>query len=226
MAAAATAIGTLFPDGLDNPHSCSATAVASADGDVVMTAAHCVSGDGTGLVFVPGYDEGRTPFGTWQVTGAYAPPGWLSGTAEDDDVAFLTVAPHVADGVTTTLQQTVGAVRIGPAPADGTRVTLTAYNIGLDDQPVRCSTRVRDADQQPTIDCHGFSGGSSGTAWLAEDAGVVTAVGLIGGRHQGGCEEYTSYSPPFGDDVTATLQRVETTTGGSDSLPDPPDDGC
>lgn len=219
------AVGALFTGGLAQPHSCTATVVASARGDVVMTAAHCVSGTGTGLTFVPGYDAGATPFGVWAVTGAYAPTGWLAGADEDDDVAFLTVAPQSRGGAVVTVQQVTGAVTLESGVSDGERVTVIAYDDGIDDAPVRCTAPVRDTVDHPTIDCHGFVAGSSGSAWTLVRGGTTVAVGLIGGHQQGGCEEQTSYSPTLGPDVTAALAAA----GRGDApqtLPNPPDDGC
>lgn len=219
------AVGALFTSGLSQPHSCTATVVASTGGDVVMTAAHCVSGTGVGLTFVPGYDAGATPFGVWAVTGAYAPTGWLAGADEDDDVAFLTVAPRSRVGAVVTVQQVTGAVTLDSGIADGERVTVTAYDDGIDDAPVRCTAPVRDTAAHPTIDCHGFVAGSSGSAWTLVRGGTTVAVGLIGGHHQGGCEEQTSYSPTFGPDAAAALAAAGR-GGASPTLPNPPDDGC
>ena len=48
---------------------CSGTATSSANGDVVTTAGHCVNeGPGafvTNFAFVPAYDNGAAPYGTW-----------------------------------------------------------------------------------------------------------------------------------------------------------------
>ena len=58
------AVGALFTTsaGKLGRHFCTATVVNSPAGDLVITAAHCVSGT-SGVVFVPGYDNGTTPYG-------------------------------------------------------------------------------------------------------------------------------------------------------------------
>lgn len=62
--------------------SCSGTAVTSANKSVVLTAGHCVKMNGafhTNWVFVPGYDRGSRPFGTWAATRLLTTPQWNAG---------------------------------------------------------------------------------------------------------------------------------------------------
>jgi hypothetical protein len=81
---------------LDNEkYACSGSAVASQNQDVVMTAAHCVS-DGAGhwathWTFVPGYANGREPYGSYPAQTYYVPAQWSAGADEEDDVAFVVV---------------------------------------------------------------------------------------------------------------------------------------
>ena len=71
------AVGALFTTsaGKLGRHFCTASVVNSPDGDLVITAAHCVSGT-SGIVFVPGYDRGATPYGMWTVSKIYADQSW------------------------------------------------------------------------------------------------------------------------------------------------------
>jgi len=82
-------------DGTD--YSCSGSTVASANADVVATAAHCVSdGEGgwaTHWIFVPGYDGGREPYGVYPARAFFAASQWQHGADENDDVAFVAVGP-------------------------------------------------------------------------------------------------------------------------------------
>jgi hypothetical protein len=68
------AVGALFgltARGTLGSHFCTATVVDSPRGDVVVTAAHCVSGWKAGsLAFVPGYRDGAAPRGIWNVAAA------------------------------------------------------------------------------------------------------------------------------------------------------------
>src|SRR5579859_3244814 len=66
-------VGALFPadaTGLRTGcgHFCTASVVHSPSGDLAVTAAHCVTGGTSPVVFVPGYHDGIAPYGTWQVT--------------------------------------------------------------------------------------------------------------------------------------------------------------
>ena len=64
-------VGALFQGAWQsNPHFCSASVVDSPSGDVIATAAHCLSGNGQDLEFVPMYHDGQAPYGAWDVTSA------------------------------------------------------------------------------------------------------------------------------------------------------------
>ncbi|HET9971168.1 MAG TPA: trypsin-like serine protease [Streptosporangiaceae bacterium] len=64
------AVGTLFTraSGQLGQHFCTASVVDSPAGDLVMTAAHCMTGASGAVAFVPGYNHGSTPYGVWTVT--------------------------------------------------------------------------------------------------------------------------------------------------------------
>ncbi|MFD0659517.1 trypsin-like serine peptidase [Thermocatellispora tengchongensis] len=83
--------------------SCSGTAVTSANESVVMTAGHCVKLNGAfhrNWVFVPAFDDGRRPFGTWVATWLMTTPQWNAREDINFDVAAAVVAP--LDGRTLT----------------------------------------------------------------------------------------------------------------------------
>lgn len=76
--------------------SCSGTAVTSANESVVMTAGHCVRLNGAAhrnWVFVPGFDRGRRPFGTWVATRLLTTQQWNAREDINFDVAAAVVAP-------------------------------------------------------------------------------------------------------------------------------------
>ena len=57
-------VGALFQGAWQsNPHFCSASVVDSPSGDVIATAAHCLSGNGQDLEFVPMYHDGQVRTG-------------------------------------------------------------------------------------------------------------------------------------------------------------------
>ncbi|MFJ5232188.1 trypsin-like serine peptidase [Kitasatospora sp. NPDC088391] len=199
---AADRVGQLFLDGLDGARFCTASVVHGGSGSLLITAAHCVAPRGvpvSGLVFAPGYRDGRAPYGSWPVTGVKVDPHW--GTGEDDeryDVAFLTV--DRLDG--RRIEDVLGAERFSTDGGDA-EVTVTGYpNAGT--APVTCRTRAVTAGENGRrFDCAGFPDGTSGSPWVTGDGRVV---GVIGGYQEGGDTADTSYSPVF-DERTAELYR-------------------
>jgi len=135
-------VGPLFSAGLKNPHGCTASVVASSHEDLILTAAHCVSGTAAGWLFAPGYDKGRTPFGVWTVTHAYVDRAWITSQDPRDDFAFLQVAHQERDSRSVGVQDVTGANVLLSKPWPGERITDIAYNAGKDDQPIRCTIRV------------------------------------------------------------------------------------
>ncbi len=90
-------VGALFVPGAypASLHTCTASVIRSTSRDLIMTAAHCVTGTGRGYVFVPGYRNGKAPYGVWHVVAAYGSPQWVHHPHHQDtqrDWAFLRVA--------------------------------------------------------------------------------------------------------------------------------------
>lgn len=220
-------VGPLFSDGLTHDHGCTASVVAGPRHDLILTAAHCISGTAAGVLFAPGYDRGATPYGVWTVTRAYVSPQWITAQDPQHDFAILQVADQRRGGRMVGVEDVTGGNLLGLAPWPGQRIVDVAYNAGIDDQPIRCQVSVYYTDAFPTFNCHGYVGGSSGSPWLYRAPGghVTFVVGVIGGLHQGGCFEYTSYSSAFGPDVYRLLARA---TFGlrPDVVPVAGSDGC
>lgn len=219
-------VGAIFPSALNLaralpiPHICSGSVVHHPSGDVVITAAHCVVGNGQGLAFAPGYHDGLFPYGLWTVQHVHVNTAWLRDRDPRHDYAFLTVAPKRVGSQVRTLESTVGSYPLATAPAAHSLVTIDGYLLGVRDEPLTCTEPVYYTMGYPSIDCAGFGDGTSGGPWLA--GGKV--VGVIGGLHQGGCTPETSYSAPFGADVLADLARTSTTHG--DLITSRGSDGC
>lgn len=198
-------VGALFAGGTAEPHFCTAGVVTSPGRNLIVTAAHCVSGSGKGLVFVPGYRAGQAPYGTWDVVAAYGAPGWLTGQDPHEDVAFLVVADRNVAGRTIAVQDLTGAPLMGATPSSGQPVTVVAYPQGQDDLPIRCRASIYFDDGYPAFDCGGYVNGTSGAPWVTRTrSGARQVVAVSGGRNQGGCEAGTSYASPF----TAVIERV------------------
>jgi V8-like Glu-specific endopeptidase len=206
--AARSAVGALFttsPAGLSvSGHFCTATVVNSPAGDVVMTAAHCVSGlTPRQFVFVPGYRNGHAPYGAWSVTRVVVDRAWSGSASIDDDVAFLVVK---RPGTTASLQSLTGGERLGFGQPAGQIVNVTGYPNGAA-APISCLNRA--ARFRPTeleFDCDGYTNGTSGSALLAgvdPRTGLGTVIGVIGGYQEGGDTNSVSYADRLGANVAA-----------------------
>lgn len=214
-------VGPLFSNGTNNRHTCTASVVSSPARNLLITAAHCLNGDPNGWQFIPGYDRGKAPFGTWSVMSAYLPAQWLAGQNPHYDYAFLRVRRQWRHGRLFGIQDITGANNLGLAPSSGWKITDVAYNYGINDDPVTCTAPVYYTNGYPAFNCHGYVGGSSGSPWL--NRGYVD--GLIGGWHQGGCVEYTSYTAPFTSAIDDLWWRASQ-NGPGDIAPAPGGDGC
>lgn len=205
------AVGALFYRGASGAlgnHFCSAGVVNSPGGNMVVTAAHCLAGrTPTRVVFVPGYDAGREPYGRWTVQQAVRDGTWVSHSAPDDDVAFLLVTQQ---GSSKTLQSLTGGDGLG-SPADGQRVLTIGYPDNLS-RPVGCVNIVRDVAAAPVeFDCSGYTNGTSGGPLIANFnrvTGLGVIIGVIGGYEQGGYSDAVSYTARFGQQVAALYDKA------------------
>ncbi|MFE7166816.1 trypsin-like serine peptidase [Streptomyces sp. NPDC057616] len=196
-------VGALFDadrrPALAGGHFCTASVVHSPHRDLVVTAAHCLDGDGD-LVFVPGYRDGQAPYGVWTVHRSFLPDGWAKGQDEDSDVAFAVLEDRDGKGV----EDAVGGNRFVAGMATGaTAVTITGYpNTG--EVPVSCTNKpTAHSPTQQRIECPGLSGGTSGSPWVNGDREVV---GILGGHEKGGSTDDVSYSVVLGKEA-AELYR-------------------
>lgn len=214
-------VAALFAAGLDQDHSCTASVVSSTTRDLLVTAAHCISGDGSKIRIAPGYDLGNTPYGVWSVTSVFVDPAWQSTEAAADDVAILRVSPAVVNGASRTLQDVTGGNTLAATASPPTAVTVQGFNAGRDDPAISCTTAIRlTRGGNPTFGCDGYMGGTSGSPWLVTGANGKTQVtGVIGGLNQGGCRDRTSFSPVFDGDVKRLLVRAERSGNDGDVLP-------
>ncbi len=217
-------VGPLFPPG-SLAHTCTASVVSSAAGDLLLTSAHCITGAADGYTFAPGYHEGVEPFGTWTVTGVYGAPGWITRGEPQRDFSFLVVAPRIEHGRAEQIQEVTGGNRLGAAPTTGKEVTVPAYAAGQDDDPLTCTTRVYYRGEYPAFNCNPYVDGTSGAPWLERSGRGWLVVGVIGGLHQGGCYAWTSYSAAFGPVTFRTYSSAESDAKPS-VLPRPASDGC
>lgn len=196
--------------------SCSGTAVTSANQSVVMTAGHCVKLNGAAhrnWVFVPGFDNGRRPFGTWVATRLLTTQQWNAREDINFDVAAAVVAPlqgrtltGVVGGQGVAFNQPRGRQTYAfgfPAadPFDGSKLIFCSGRTFDDtvmtgDQGLRCS----------------MTGGSSGGPWFL---GFDESTGL-GWLNSVNSFTYNfapnfMFGPFFGDEAMAVYQAAQNT---------------
>ncbi|HEX7827175.1 MAG TPA: serine protease [Mycobacterium sp.] len=210
-------VGAVFL-GSQSLHTCSGAVLDSPSGDLILTAAHCLSA-GTDAYFVPKFAREAADSDFFHVDAVYLDPRWVSDQDPMADFAIVRVSRNGGGSVETSAG---GGFTVGPAPKAGTDVTVTGYPMGTGGDPIGCTTRTSSEDRGfPALPCAGLVDGTSGAPWVA---GSVIA-GLIGGLEGGGCEENVSYSPPFDDAVGRLLSRAEA-GGPADDAPTAFDDDC
>ncbi len=102
--AVADAIGKIFFTLGGADYVCSGALVRSKHVEVVLTAAHCVSGGhgqwATNWTFIPGYRDGAQPYGEYTARKFFVSHRWTGpdGDSERYDVAFVQVAPATLYG--------------------------------------------------------------------------------------------------------------------------------
>lgn len=207
-------VGTLFglSDGSLTAHHCTGSVIDSPQGDIVITAAHCVysgSGAETDQAFVPEYDNGSMPFGIWNVSAVYVAPQWVADRDPDYDFAFIVV--H-RSGSNTPIEDVVGGDSLA-VDQPYTGLTEVVGYPSATNQPITCTNYTTEfTSTQLQWDCDGYPGGTSGSPFLTDvdpKTGYGTVVGVIGGYQTGGDGPNVSYSVHFGDAVSELLARAE-----------------
>jgi len=205
------AVGALFTTsaGQLGQHFCTASVVDSPAGDLVITAAHCVTSASGTIEFVPGYDRGNQPYGVWTVTKVYVDQAWESSSSDDDDFAFLRVSQP---GSSVPIENVTGAERLAAGtPVSRQLVQVIGYP-NATNQPITCQNRLRQPMAgQLEFDCDGYTNGTSGGPFLSEvvqATGQGLVIGVIGGYQQGGNTPQVSYSAVLGANATALYEQA------------------
>jgi hypothetical protein len=196
---------------------CSATAIDSPTRRLVLTAGHCVYGEpregrpptwSTYLEFVPGFDQGAAPFGTFVLSGRpKALPGWIKDGNPDYDIgAFLTepnaegvaVADAVGGGATIVTDQsrhqrfeTFGY----PGATERMRTCVSGY---AGDDPV---TATLAGPTTLSVRCD-WAPGASGGAWLLEGGTQIDGLNSYIDEVDG---EKRTYGPYFSASTVGRL---------------------
>ncbi len=206
-------IGALFYTTGSGAHFCTASVVDSERGNLIMTAAHCVySGRySASIEFVPGYRDGRRPYGAWLIRAVVVAAGWRQRHDPDLDFAFLTVVPP--GGAGRPIQRVTGGLRLGIDRGYAHWVTVIGYNDAAAD-PVRCANHSFEFRAgQMEFYCRDYRDGTSGGPWVIgfTGRGTGTLAGVIGGYEDGGDYDWASYSAVFGAATLALYRQAEAT---------------
>lgn len=205
------AVGALFTtsSGKLGTHFCTASVINSPHGNLIVTAAHCVTGNQGPIAFVPGYANGNSPYGIWYVTKVFTDSAWNASSSQNDDVAFAEVTQH---GSSTPIEDVTGAEQLGIGLPAEELAKVIGYPGGAS-EPVICQNWTRPfSSTQMEFDCAGYPDGTSGGPFLVrlnQSTGQGTVIGVIGGYEQGGYTPAVSYSVIFGQNVESLYRTAE-----------------
>jgi V8-like Glu-specific endopeptidase len=186
---------------------CSGSAVSSGNEDVVLTAGHCVNeGPGayaTNWAFVPGYDDGARPYGTFTARQLTTTTQWANSGDFDYDVAFAVM--NTLNGAH--LTDVVGGQSIGFNQARGQYMYSFGYPAAnpYDGSDIAwChGTVVQDTfggSSDQGLDCN-LTGGSSGGPWFVnydEATGLGTLNSVNSFKYRGGNMRNYMFGPYLG----------------------------
>lgn len=232
-----SAMGTLYTTteipgtGTYEYGQCSATSVASRSQEMILTAAHCMEHRNGHTVdfaqFMPGYEDGKAPYGAWTIASFAVMPQWeeaLHAGGEPDfshDVAFLKTEKGAdEDGNGETLASVAGSLPLafdperagsfeeygypGEYPYDGENLyRIEAPYVGDEDEYTTPTLGV----------ATDFTDGSSGGAWVREGSVVGINSYTVGARH---LDAHAMFSPYFGPEVQAMYEAYG---GGGEGAP-------
>jgi V8-like Glu-specific endopeptidase len=193
-------------------YSCSGTALNTPSRSIVLTAGHCAVEHrraGRRIVFVPAYEHGKRPFGTFQVRGVYVMPQWRRAENPDFDLAALRVRPNRLGLLT----DVVGARGFAASRSRFSRYQIFGYPAAaLRGEELR-SCRAHGLGADPLTNFFGgpptmpascdMAAGASGGAWIFDDQYVsgVTSYSYAG-------RPTRLHSPYFGPAIGAFLRRL------------------
>ena len=197
------AVGKLFFTGaLGGNFVCSASVI---NRRVLATAGHCVYDTAVNrfhgnFLFVPGYDNGASPFGSFTWSFAATTGSWAAGTGgvpNAADFGVIVAADKVVGGVPRRIGELTGFLGWKTLALLGNNVSANGYPVNLDSglRLQRTSAHVlRGAAPNSAEMGSDQRGGSSGSAWV-QDWGVASAGQP--GRELGGniMVGITSYGP-------------------------------
>ncbi|MGW7417900.1 trypsin-like serine peptidase [Streptomyces sp. NPDC054863] len=194
--------------------SCSGNSVTSQNRSTVVTAGHCVKMQGawhTNWVFVPAYNDGQSPYGTWTASKTSATDQWAATEDINYDVGLAVVNPLNGQK----LSDVVGAQGVqfnggynkpmyafgfpAAAPYDGKKLIYCSGN----------TTKDFLFSKDHSLACN-MTGGSSGGPWFnsfneSTGTGLQASVNSFGYTFLPG----RMFGPYFGNEVKAAYDKAQ-----------------
>lgn len=192
-------------------YSCSGTVVEAANRNTVVTAGHCVTDPTYGvtskLVFVPAYDRGARPFGTWVFDRIVTQRAWRRNGNFNFDLAGVEMSsPSGAS-----LQDAAGAIPVTPnLPVEQTYVA-TGYPVNRRDGETmwRCTAPFDGYDPRPIT--HGPTPFAIGcNMGIGASGGSLTVDGAVSSVVSFGYEDHRNvlYGPRLGRKLVAVYEKA------------------
>jgi V8-like Glu-specific endopeptidase len=196
----------------DGPYSCSGTALNTPSRSIVLTAGHCVienGNEGRRIAFVPAYDHGARPFGTFEATSVYVMPQWRRSENPDFDVAALRVKPNSLGALT----DVVGARGFATSKSRFAKFEIFGYPAAHADGEELRSCRAAGLGMDRLT--YGFGGPPTMPASCDMAAGASGGAWIFGGQLVSGVTSYgyqgrptQLFSPYFGPQVGSFLRQL------------------
>jgi V8-like Glu-specific endopeptidase len=196
---------------------CSGSTVASANADVAVTAAHCVTdGNGnwaTNWTFVPGYVNGSAPYGRYTARRFFVASQWSSGAAEDYDVAFVALGTATVGGLQAHAVTAAGGLGItfGSHPAQEYAFGYPSAAPYNGRQLEYCNGTTSPDPYHATSDTGlhcAITEGASGGPWLSGfKAGTGTITSVSSFKYNDGSE--ITYGPALGSAARSLYGQAE-----------------
>ncbi|MEU7584587.1 trypsin-like serine protease [Streptomyces sp. NPDC041068] len=210
-------VGRLFmeiPDG--KKATCTAAVVEAANRSVITTAAHCVHLKAVGgwmkkLLFVPAYDKGASPYGSYVAKSVAIAPAWSAREDHKADFAFVTLGP---DEQGRSVQNVTGGRPASFAPVPGEKTALGyPFVKPYDGETLQyCSGPTTPVNDQRLVGgeqlkpCR-MTNGASGGPWYARTAeGKDVQVGVTSARPKEPGLENVAWGAMF-DETARELHR-------------------
>ena len=197
---------------------CSGSSTVAANNSLVQTAGHCLNeGPGafaTNFTFVPGYDDGATPYGQFAAAELFTSNQWATQGDLNYDIGYAVVGTSGGS----TLTGAVGAQGVGfnlarnatmysfgypaAAPYDGSDIAWCHGQVAADtwggssDQGMVCT----------------MTGGSSGGPWFinySESSGIGTLNSLNSFKYNGGPLANRMFGPYFGSVIQGVYTEAQ-----------------